>query len=174
MIQLFQKYIALPRIGFLIAGFSAASLIGALVGQYGFDLKPCILCLIQRGPHAATVLLALFAAFAPPGKPGLKGDIPGILLALAGLSLLIGAGIAFFHTGVEQHWWSGLSACTGSVGDATDPAALRRQLLMEEIARCDQISWSLFGLSMAAYNFIASLCVGLFTLGAAWKNLPER
>ena len=32
-------------------------------------------------------------------------------LALAGLTFLAGAAIAFFHVGVEQHWWRGMAGC---------------------------------------------------------------
>jgi disulfide bond formation protein DsbB len=37
--------------------------------------------------------------------------------------------------------------------------------------RCDEIAWSLFGISMAGYNFLASLVLAAFALWQAWRNL---
>ena len=50
--------IANPRFWF---GFfwlaSAAALAGALISQFGFDLRPCHLCLLQRWPYGIVMVL---------------------------------------------------------------------------------------------------------------------
>jgi disulfide bond formation protein DsbB len=35
------------------------------------------------------------------------------------------------------------------------------------VARCDQVAWSLFGISMAGYNVLISSALALFSLWAA-------
>ncbi|GIR54019.1 MAG: hypothetical protein CM15mP62_14900 [Rhodospirillaceae bacterium] len=75
-----------------------------------------------------------------------------IFIILA-LTSLVGAGIALFHVGVEQQLWSGTQGC-GSNIEATSVEAFRLKLLQQPIVRCDEIAWSLFGVSMAGYNLI--------------------
>lgn len=138
-----------------------AALGGALASQYGLGLKPCILCLYQRGPYTIAALLAGLALW-----PGLSLPRIRLLLAVCALAFTINSGIAFFHNGVEQHWWTGTAACLGG-GPAlpTTPEQMLAQLAGPPAPRCDQIPWTLFGLSMAAYNIPASLCLAGF---AAW------
>ena len=75
---------------------SAGLLGGAFLFQY-FGYPPCAMCLWQRWPHAAAIVLGL-TALAIQGR---------LLPLLAGLSALSTAGIGFFHTGVERNWWEG-------------------------------------------------------------------
>jgi len=87
------------------------------------------------------------------------------------LALLVGAGIAAFHAGVEQGWWKGLEACAaGSKAPGTLEGAFEA-LKKGPVASCSDIPWQLFGISMAGYNFLISLAVGLFGLLAARAKL---
>ena len=92
-------------------------------------------------------------------------------LALAGLAMIAGAGIAGFHVGVEQHWWAGTSECGAQSGAPQTVEALKQQLLATAVTRCDEIAWSLFGISMAGYNLILSLA-GAVVL--AWSLTHAR
>ena len=144
---------------------SVVSLGSAFVAQYGFGLQPCVLCIYQRWPYAATIAIGLLASLFLRRSPLLPWA-----LALAGLLFAVGAGIAAFHVGVEHHWWQGTAECTGTAGyGATTVEALRAQLKGTPIVRCDEVQWSLFGISMAGYNFLAS---GVYAIGswtAAWR-----
>ena len=84
----------------------------------------------------------------------------------AGLTLLTGAAIAAFHVGVEQHWWQGTAECGAVDGAADSLEALRAQILTAPTVRCDEVPWSLFGISMAGYNFLVSLGLGAGALAA--------
>jgi disulfide bond formation protein DsbB len=127
---------------------SAALLSGAFAFQHIGGLAPCALCLWQRWPHAAAVVIGVVAL-----TTGWRG-----LLWLGALAALTTAGIGAFHVGVEQGWWEGLATCTGgsisgiSTADLLDPTA--------DIAapvRCDEVPWSLAGVSMAGWNMLISL-----------------
>ena len=90
------------------------------------------------------------------------------LLALIGLALLATAGIGLFHAGVEQKWWAGFSVCEGLGDDAPlSPGDLTQGLNRRPAPRCDQIAWSLFGLSMAAWNVVISLALAALAFRAA-------
>ena len=143
------------------AGGSLALLLGAFAFQYIGGLAPCTLCLWQRWPHAAAVLIGL-VALALPGRA---------LPLLGAIAALTAATLGGFHAGVEQGWWQGLAACSGgsiagiSMDDLLNPAT--------DVAppvRCDQIAWSLGGLSMAAWNMVLSFGLAALWLVAARKS----
>lgn len=135
---------------------SAALWGGALFFEYVVGLAPCELCLAQRWPHKIVIVLALLALFA-----GDRASTPW-LLGLCGLVLAAGAAIAFYHVGVEQHWFSGPTACTGAASSAATVEELTRQIMGQQVVRCDQIAWSLFGISMAGWNLLFSLALAAF------------
>src|SRR5208282_193015 len=113
-------------------------------------LTPCELCLLERWPWR--VAIAVAAASWLIGER-LALPIPAILLAIV---FLVGAGIGFYHVGVEQHWFLGPTACTADGGPAASIDALRAQLLGKQAVMCDEVQWSLFGISLAGWNFLAS------------------
>jgi disulfide bond formation protein DsbB len=142
------------------AGGSAALLLGALAFQYLGGLYPCPLCLWQRWPHLAAVLIGL-AALALPGRA---------LPVLGALAALATAGIGGFHAGVELGWWQGLDSCAGAgIGGLTGAALLDPTANIPPPVRCDAVAWSFLGLSMAAWNMILSLGLAALWLAAARK-----
>lgn len=157
----------LRRAPLIVLLVSAALLGGALASQYWGGLYPCILCLYQRWPHGIAIALALIALLLP-GRPKVQAG----LLALAGLTLWVGAGIGGYHVGVEQQWWQSTAACDGARplgGDTLD--AMRQHLLAMPVVRCDVVSWSFLGISMAGYNMAISLALGALALIGARRRL---
>lgn len=141
--------IRLVAAGLLALG--AVTLGSVYAAQYLGGLQPCPLCLYQRWPWWIAVGLSALA-LALPG-------FGRAALMLAGLAIGAGAGIAFYHAGIEQQWWPGPTSCSGAATpDSLD--ALRAQLFAAPIIRCDDIAWSLFGISMAGYNALLSLATG--------------
>ena len=148
---------------------SGGLLLGALFFQYVMDLPPCPLCHYQRWPHIAVVVLAAGALAIGPGA------LRPWLLGLVGTALLATVAIAVFHAGVEQKWWAGLAVCEGSGDDtAIGVDDLTKALNRRPAPRCDQIPWSLFGLSMAAWNAIVSLALAAFAFRAAFAQGRAR
>jgi disulfide bond formation protein DsbB len=131
---------------------SVALLAAALAFQYLGGLQPCVLCIYQRWPHVAVIVLAGLALLP------LGARWRSLFLLLAAAALLVGAGIGVFHVGVEQHWWEGTASCGGTVSsEGLTAEELRDRLLAAPPVRCDQVAWSLFGISMAGYNVLISL-----------------
>lgn len=122
----------------------AALLGGAYVSQYGFGLYPCEMCWWQRYPHFVAIPLALLG-FAVKGARWPVG--------LAALAVLVSGLIGAFHAGVEYGWWEGFTRCASLVEKGDDPLAA---ILAAPVTRCDEVQWSLFGISLAGYNFLIS------------------
>jgi disulfide bond formation protein DsbB len=140
----------------MVLAASVAVLGAALLSQYWGGLDPCELCLLERWPWWIAIAIA--------ATSWLIGDrlalpIPAILLAIV---FLTGTGIAFYHVGVEQHWFAGPTACTASGAAASSVDALRAQLLGTQPVMCDQVQWSLLGISLAGWNLLASLAMAGF------------
>ncbi len=158
------------RAPWLLLLASVVVLGSALGSQYIGGLQPCVLCLYQRWPYVAVIVLCA-------GALALRGrDMAGAaLIGVGGLALLAGAGIAAFHVGVEQHWWQGTPACGGGVELSRGSVdELRERLLAAPVVRCDQVAWSLFGISMAGYNLAVSLALGAAALYAAARLTGRR
>jgi len=122
----------------------AALLGGAYVSQYGFGLFPCEMCWWQRYPHFAALALGLVAFVARP---------PQVWTALAGLAILTSGLIGGFHAGVEYGWWEGVTACTAAKVNVLD-------LTAAPLIRCDVAPWTLWGISLAGFNFLISTVSG--------------
>src|ERR1051326_92468 len=108
--------------GFVLIA-SATVLGAALLSQYWGGLAPCELCLLQRWPWAAAIAISLVALSA-----GSRPALPWVALALA-ILFALGAAVAFYHVGVEQHWFAGPSACTAGGGGAMTLEEMKRQIL---------------------------------------------
>jgi disulfide bond formation protein DsbB len=135
----------------LALAIPAGLLGGAYVSQYGFGLFPCEMCWWQRYPHFAALGFALVSFVAVP---------PRVWTALAGLAIVTSGLIGGFHAGVEYGWWEGITGCAtlGGAIDVMDPAAA-------PLIRCDVAPWSLFGISLAGWNFLFSTLGGITILG---------
>jgi len=134
----------LNRARLLALAVPAGLLGGAYISQYGFGLFPCEMCWWQRYAHFGALALAL-VAFALPRKAW-----PIMLAALAiGISALIGA----YHAGVEYHWWQGITHCASTASAGGDPL---EAIMNAPLIRCDQAQWTLFGISLAGFNFLIS------------------
>lgn len=122
---------------------------GAYLSQYGFGLYPCEMCWWQRYPH----FVALGFAVIGLARPGQK-----VWTALAALAILASGLIGAFHAGVEYNWWEGITGCATVAQAGGDPL---EAILNAPIVRCDVAPWTLFGISLAGYNFLVSTTAAL-------------
>jgi len=127
----------------------------ALASEIFGGLVPCALCLQQRWPYYIAIPILIVCGLARGSAPASSAP----LLALVGLIFLVGAGLAAYHAGVEYKWWAGPSGCGGGTSLADNTRALLQALQNEKVVRCDKAAFTLFGLSMAGYNFLASLAL---------------
>jgi len=146
----------------LIAAASAGALGLAYIAQYGFALWPCNLCWGQRAPYALTLVFALIAM-----TPGVDAPTRRQVALMCAALFLFNAGLAFYHVGVEQKWWLGPEECVGRPMDFS-MQDLASALTQTGRTGCDEVAFSLFGISMAGYNAIAGLilCAGLMWAAA--------
>ncbi|MGB5076592.1 MAG: disulfide bond formation protein B [Sphingorhabdus sp.] len=149
----------------LALGLPAALLLGAYGAQYLGGLFPCEMCWWQRYPHFAAVAIAMAALVV--ANPVYRNA----LVALSALAIATSGLIAGFHAGVEYGWWEGLTQCTSSISGTGDD--LLRSIMNAPLIRCDVAPWSLFGISLAGFNFLLSLGGAGLILALLWrKKIP--
>jgi disulfide bond formation protein DsbB len=138
----------------LVLAASVAVLGGALVSQYWGGLAPCELCVLQRWPWVVSIVISAIGI-------GVSGRLAlsWVALTLAAVFAVSGA-LAFYHVGVERHWFAGPSACSGAATAADTVEALKARILGQMPVRCDEPAWSLWGISLAGWNLLASLLMG--------------
>jgi disulfide bond formation protein DsbB len=138
---------------------------GAYAFQYLGGLYPCEMCWWQRYPHAAAILLAALAFTASAASKRAR-----TLTLLAALAIAISGLIGVYHAGVELKIFEGFTTCT-STAKAASTQELLKQLMAVPLIRCDQVQWSLFGVSLAGWNAIFSLGG---SAAIAWLALSGR
>ncbi|MEQ5788187.1 disulfide bond formation protein B [Erythrobacter sp. NFXS35] len=124
----------------------AALLGGAYVAQYSFGLPPCEMCWWQRYPHFAALGIAGLSFVIQPAR---------VWVALAGFAIITSGFIGGFHAGVEYGWWEGITGCS------TLPSSVDvMNVSAAPLIRCDVAPWTLFGVSLAGFNFLISCTAG--------------
>ena len=146
----------------LAVAVPAALLGGAYIGQYAFHLWPCEMCWWQRYALFAALALALL---------GLVRPARGQLTQLAAVAILIGGLLGLYHAGVEYGWWQGFTACTSAIQLGDDPLAA---IMNAPMVRCDQVQWSLLGISLAGFNFLISVPAAVLILALSRRGQGAR
>jgi disulfide bond formation protein DsbB len=150
----------------LFLALAMALVVGTALGfEHIGGFIPCKLCLEQREPYYAGIVVALFALAAAVLKWPVY-IVRGALLII-GLLMTYGLLLAVFHSGVEWAWWAGPSDCStsstsGIVNKADD---LLGALGSMTPPSCDKAAGRFLGLSFAGWNVITSL----FLAGAAYR-----
>ena len=147
-----------PRTASLYIAVAAVGLLATVfLMEYGFGVAPCSLCLLQRWPHGAVIPLAALAFL-----PTISDSVRRVLLLLCAAAFVTTAGIGIYHVGVEEGIFAGPSACSsGITGGSIEE--LRRKLMAAPVIRCNEVAWSLFGISLAGFNVLASSALALFS-----------
>jgi len=169
--KLYQYYTNNPMrsLVFTASAIAAFFLIVALIGQYGFNLHPCELCLAQRVPYAIIGIFGLWAGIRFTEK---KLAMAALICALLFLS---DAGIAAYHSGVEMGYIKGPSACTNNDKPGQTLEEMRAAIMHAQLVPCDQPMAYVLGLSMATWNMIGALVVtvGMFIMRAKIRKRTQ-
>ena len=132
------------------AAFAGAALGIALIAESWGGVVPCALCLLERWPYRIAFVLGLAAAVVPP-------RYARWLLILLAMSILVGAGLALVHVGVEFGWWpSPLPECAAPRFSGGSIAQRLAAMPARPAKPCDAPTFLIPGLpvSMAAMNLV--------------------
>ena len=128
-------------------------IISTFIIQYWLGHQPCKLCLYERIPYFLSILLIIRMLFTKKNER--------IVLLILSLVFICSATLAFYHFGIEQGFFSESLACApGDLSKAFSKEQLLEHLKNNTIS-CKDISFRIFGLSLATINAIFSLILGV-------------
>jgi len=139
----------------LILLFSIFALIAAYFIQYVLKHQPCNLCLIERIPYIFSIILTCICLFT---KKFEKFSL--IILSLIFFSATL---ISFYHFGIEQGFIKESLVCDlNNESNNLSKEALLNQLKKMPIS-CKDVTFKIFGLSLATFNIFITLILGVIT-----------
>ena len=135
--------------------FSFFVLSAAYFIQYVLNHKPCNLCLFERLPYFFSILLILFLFIVKKYEK--------LILQLLLFLFLFGFVVSFYHFGIEQGFFKESLVCDlNSPSNELTKKALLNQL-KEMPVSCKDVTFKVFGLSLATFNIFITLILGVIT-----------
>ena len=130
--------------------FSIFVLITAYYIQYVLGHEPCNLCMIDRVPYLSSVILISLIFIINK----FERVISGILMVL----FTFGAVVSFYHLGIEQSIFSESFVCDlGNNSEDLSKEELLKKLESNTVVSCKDVTFSVFGLSLATINTVISV-----------------
>lgn len=138
---------------FALLFINISILLSAYYIQYILKVPPCPMCQYQRIPYylAIVVLGGFFFNIM---------NFKKLILVLIFLSF-INIAISFYHIGIEQGFFNELTSCKDNLG-ANNTQELLKELSNKGIVSCKEVSFRIFGFSLATLNFLANIALILF------------
>ncbi len=138
---------------FIILIFISFVLVSAFVIEYGFNYQPCKLCLYERIPYFLSILLI--------AKIFLIRGYEKVILLILSLVFIISSTLAFYHFGIEQGFFKESLACAvENLSENLTKEDLLKELSQNTIS-CKDVSFNIFGISLAAINTIFSIALSV-------------
>ena len=134
---------------FIILIFVSTVLLAAFVIEHKLGYQPCKLCVYQRIPYFLSILIIIKIFF-------IKTD-EKITLFILSILFIIGAILAFYHFGIEQGFFKESLACTTEDLSKNLSKEEILEQLKENTIGCKDVSFKIFGFSLAAINTIFSI-----------------
>ncbi|MBQ1658163.1 MAG: disulfide bond formation protein B [Rhodocyclaceae bacterium] len=158
----------------LLFAFCVALEIAGLFMQHGLHLNPCPMCILQRYAFLFVGLAALAGALHTQyGQPG-RGAL-AFWWALALVFCLAGLGVAAWQSWIQ--WYPpSISTCGPDAFDLIGelPFSEILPMMFQGTGSCEVVEWSLFGLSIANYSFLAFCAIAPFAVWGIVRALRRQ
>ncbi len=146
----------------MILIFSIFALSAAYFIQFILGHKPCNLCLIERIPYIASIILISLVF--------ILQKFERVIILLIGLFFLFGTIVSFYHVGIEQGYFNESLVCnlTNFSNNLTNEQLLKE--LTEKPVSCKDVTFTVFGISLATFNTIISAVISGIMLVKFFKK----
>ena len=139
----------------LILIFSIFAILTAYFIQYVLGHEPCNLCLIERIPYILSIIIISIYLFTQKFEK--------ITLIILSLIFFVAALVSFYHFGIEQGFIKESLVCNLNSSDIE----LSKEALLNQLkkmpANCKDVTFKIFGLSLATFNIFISLILSAIT-----------
>ena len=136
--------------------FSVFALVAAYFIEYILGHKPCNLCSIERIPYLASIILISLIF--------ILNKYEKTISLIVGLVFVFGTIVSFYHFGIEQGFFDESLVCNIiSNNESLSSEDLLKELKKNTVS-CKDVTFTLFGLSLATFNTIISLIISAIML----------
>ena len=151
----------------IIFSLCIVAISSALIAEYIFHILPCQMCLNQR--YSYYFIISIFIVFYFINKTSSIW-----LYTFTELAILYGLFYSVWHVGIEQNLLTGPSSCSGKLREAYSVSDLKEQILNHAVINCNEISWSVLGLSAATLNSLLLFLLLLFNTIFIFKIYNDK
>ena len=136
--------------------FSIFAILAAYFIQYVMGHQPCNLCLIERIPYIFSIIIILICLFTQKFEK--------ITLLILSLIFFFATLLSFYHFGIEQGFIKESLVCElNDLKNELSKEALLNQLKEVPIS-CKDVTFKIFGLSLATFNIFISIILSAITM----------
>ena len=140
----------------LVLIFSIFAILAAYFIQYVLGHQPCNLCLIERVPYIFSIIIISIYLFTQKFEK--------ITLIILSLTFFAASLLSFYHFGIEQEFIKESLVCDlDNSNNQLSKEALLNQLKEMPIS-CKDVTFKVFGLSLATFNIFISLILSAITM----------
>ena len=126
-------------------------LIIVFILEYIFKLIPCDMCLVERYPYYALILLSIIAMYLVRIE---KAKLRKLIDYVSISTILFGFIYTLRHVGVERGIIKLSTECSGALINTSDKSALLEELSQAALVRCDEATYLFNFISIAESNLI--------------------
>jgi disulfide bond formation protein DsbB len=148
---------------YIVTLFSAIALTSALIAEFYFNLAPCEMCLKQREPYYIIIFGFIFITI-------LRWQTRIWFYLGVQLISIYGLFYSIWHVGIENQLLSGPAGCSVRLNNTNNILSLKEQILAKPVINCEDIAWSIFGLSAATINSLLLFLIFILNAIYLWSS----
>ena len=144
-----KKILEIKKFYSLVLLVCIISLVSAVYIEYIMQQKPCKLCIYQRLPYLVAIFICFF---------GYNFSKNFLWIYLLIVTFVISTILSGYHVGIENNIFNEFSGCKNNNLDITDKSKILESL-NNNMPKCKDVNFRIFGLSLATINFMISLII---------------
>ena len=146
----------------LLIIFSFIALSFAYFVEFILGHEPCNLCKIERIPYIGSLILGSLIMFLNKWEK--------IILSIILVLFVFGSIISIYHVGIEQGIFSESLLCELSFNNNIQNAEELLKTLKKTPISCKDVTFKIFGLSLATFNAVLSILISYILLKMVIKK----
>ena len=152
-----KKFILNSLIVFSFLALSFAYFVEFVLGH-----EPCNLCKIERIPYIGTIILVSFLIFTKKWEKS--------ILIVVSLLFMFGAVTSVYHVGIEQGIFKESLLCELGINTNIQNTDELLKTLNKTPISCKDVTFKIFGLSLATFNAVLSILISYILLKLVLKK----
>ena len=146
----------------LLIAFSFIALSFAYFVEFVLGHEPCNLCKIERIPYIGTIILVSFLIFTKKWEKS--------ILIVVSLLFMFGAVTSVYHVGIEQGIFKESLLCELGINTNIQNTDELLKTLNKTPISCKDVTFKIFGLSLATFNAVLSILISCILLKLILKK----